>query len=284
MELVMRNPGSMMASGAHGPARAGRRRGFTLLELMISIFIFALVMTAIYTIWISILRGTQAALAAAAEVQRSRIAMQTIEDALTTAIMHLENLRFYGFVADTSGDYAALSLVSRLPGSFPGVGYYAGGALRVRRVSFFVEPDPTDVEELVMTQAPILLDPDALDAEPYRLALARDVTEFKLEFWDLRKEEWVDEWRWTNQLPKLVRVTLGLGRKGDNPHKAHDVVSRVIALPSVPVAGLQGGLAPVPRAPGVVPPGAVPPGAVPPGGVPPGRRGPGIRTPLSRPR
>ena len=60
----------------------GRSAGFTILEVMMAIFIFALVLTAIYTTWLSILRGTKVSLDAAAAVQRSRIAMHALEAGL----------------------------------------------------------------------------------------------------------------------------------------------------------------------------------------------------------
>ena len=116
--------------------RAARpiREAFTLLEVMIAIMIFAMVLTAVYATWIAILRGTQAGVKAAAEVQRSRIAMRALEDAFLSAVMYTENSKYYYFVAESSGDMAGVSMVSRLPASFPGVGRY--GDQIVRRVSF----------------------------------------------------------------------------------------------------------------------------------------------------
>src|SRR5687767_4739636 len=99
--------------------------GFTLLEIMISISILAMIIIAIYAAWSAILRGTKIGLTAAAEVQRSRIAMRLIDDALSTVQMFEENNRYYSFVSDTTGQDAALSLVSHLPASFPGGGIYA---------------------------------------------------------------------------------------------------------------------------------------------------------------
>jgi hypothetical protein len=224
---------------------------FTILELLVAIFVFGLVLTAIYSIWVGILRGTKAALTAAAEVQRSRIAIRALEDALLTAVMFNDNMRYYGFQADTSGDMAYLSMVSRLPASFPGVGRYGQGGLVVRRVTFSVESGSDGKNELVMSQAPMLLATNGTDAQPYNLALAKDVTEFTLQFYDLQKKEWMDEWRQTNQLPRLVKVTLGLGTTGSGyATKAHDVVTRVVALPAMPVAGAQGQVAP-PAQPGL---------------------------------
>ena len=164
-----------------------RRRGaFTILEVMIAIFIFAIVLTAVYSIWIGIVRGMDAVKTATAAVQRSRIAVRTIEDALLTSEMFLGDIRNYAFVADTSGDMAAISMVSRLPASFPGVGRY--GDQVVRRVSFYIRPGSSGGYELMMTQMPLLLDTNS-GYEAYTLTLAKDVTMFRFDFYNLQKNE-----------------------------------------------------------------------------------------------
>lgn len=224
-------------------------RAFTIMEVMIAIFIFAIVIYAIYSTWISIMRGTQSGLKAAAEVQRSRMAMRTIEDALMTAQLYVQNIYWYAFLADTSGDLASLTLVSRVPKSFPGAGQYEDTV--VRRVSFFVQSGPRG-NELIMTQSPMLTDTNSA-FQAYSLVLARDVTRFSLEFFNAQKEEWEEEWKYTNALPALVMVTLGLGKKGASK-EAHDEVSRLIALPAAAVAGELQATQPIRPPPGNPPP------------------------------
>lgn len=222
------------------------RRAFTLLEVMIAIMIFAMVLTAVYATWIAVLRGEKAGAKAAAETQRSRIAIRALEDAFLSAVMYAENPKYYYFIAESSGDMGGVSMVSRLPASFPGVGRY--GDQTVRRVSFSIHSGSDGGQELVMAQAPMLLDTNSSSTAAYSLVLARDVSLFTLDFWDMRKSEWVSEWIATNQLPRLVRISLGLGKVGGKPQ---DVVSRVVALPSMSVAGVQGG--PIPGLPGGLP-------------------------------
>jgi len=227
-----------LSSFRHSHA-ASRHRGiaFTIVEVMLAIGIFAMVLTAIYSIWIAILKGTRAGMKAAAEVQRSRIAMRTLEDAFLTTEMFYANMNLYLFYADTSGDMAAVSLVGRLPESFPGVDRY--GDQVVRRVSFYTQPGRDGTSDLLMTQAPILANTNS-GWQPYTVTLSRDVTLFQLEFYDLQKAEWLDEWKYTNKLPSLVKIALGLGKSshGGGPY---DLVTSLVALPSVGVGGeLQG--------------------------------------------
>jgi hypothetical protein len=236
-----------------------------MLEIMIALGIFAMILTGIYATWMTLMKGGDAAKRAAADVQRSRIAMTTLHDAFLTALMYKGNIRDYWFKADTSGDYAAVSLVGRLPASFPGVGSF--GDQFVRRVEFSVEPGKDNGNELRMTQAPILLD-SKNGAKPYSLVLARNVTLFRLSFYDQRKGEWLDEWKDTNQLPKLVQIGLGLGKMKGSSEPA-DVVTTLVSLPANAVGGeLQGaGPVAVPGQGGVLP-GQLPPGQLPPGAPP----------------
>jgi hypothetical protein len=217
---------------------------------MLSIGIFAMVLTAIYATWIAILKGSKAGMHAAAEVQRARVAIKTLEDAFNSTEMFVANMNYYLFVADTSGDMAAVSLAARLPANFPGMGRY--GDQIVRRVSFYTQPGKDGMAELIMTQAPILLATNS-GYESYTLTLARDVTLFKMAFYDSQKNEWLEEWKSTNQLPKLVQIALGLGKTGNDASKPYNLVTTLVALPSVAVQpDVQGGgPARLPGAPGV---------------------------------
>lgn len=236
-------------------------RGFTVLEVMIAIGIFAMIITAIYATWMSILKGSRSALRAAAAVQRSRVALHTLHDAFLTVQYFTENPVRYAFIADTSGDMASVSMVSRLPASFLGVGMY--GDQVVRRVTFTTQPGPDGDTQLIMSQQPMLqVDPKAPaprlesltvsgqewrmsdrqgeDPAPYTVVLARDVTLFTLEFWDAQQNEWAQEWLYTNRLPVMVAITLGTGKvKGGSTPQ--DVVAQVIAIPAAAVGGLQRG-------------------------------------------
>lgn len=282
-------PDSPSASPPAGPA------AFTILEVLLALGIFMMVLTAIYATWMAILKGSRAGQQAAAEVQRSRITMRTLEDAFTSTEYFVANMKHYLFFADTSGDMAAVSLATRLPGSFLGIGRY--GDQVVRRVNFYTTPGKDGMAELMMSQAPVLLNTND-STEAFTITLARDVTLFQLAFYDAQKNEWLDEWKYTNQLPKLVKIALGLGK--DRNGKAYDVATTLVALPSVGVApDVQGVTAappptgvPIPGDPSTMPlPGTYPPGVYPAGAYPPGTypggpvsRLPGMMTPgMNRP-
>jgi type II secretion system protein J len=207
---------------------------FTLVEILVAMAIFSLVLVAIYSTWMAIMRASKSGLEAAAAVQRERIAMRALEESLMSARMFVANSRHYSFVADTQEEFAALSFVARLPDSFPRSGRFGG--LVMRRVTFSVEAGTDSQNQLVLRQEPLLMEPD-MDEEEHPLVLARNVSLFKLEFFDAtpRINDWVEDWKQTNQLPKLVRISLGLGQAGRYSSKPQDEITRIVALPAVAV-------------------------------------------------
>lgn len=215
------------------------RRGFTLIEIMLALAIFSMVIAAIYSTWYLILHGTRTAQETAAQVQRQRIAIHTIEDSLTTIQSFQASPQYYSFIVE-NGDEPLLEFTSRLPDDFPRSGRF--GTLNVRRLIFTVEPPPnpghtfvenTGEKDLVLRQFPILtgLDPDE-QANP--LVLARNVQTFAVECWDTNQEGWVDKWDDTNSIPPMIRVNLVLGGNANSfGHTSPTfAVSRLIAVPS----------------------------------------------------
>lgn len=210
-----------------------QQRAFTLVEIMIAIGIFAMIMVAIYASWSAILRGTKIGQDAAIEAQRGRMAMRCLEDALVSAQLYVDNARHYSFIADTSTDFAFLSLAARLPKSFPGGGYF--GEQNVRRVEFSVEASPQGGNQLMLRQRPLLSATNAAEDMSYTLALSPDVSLFTLEFWEPGRGEWVSDWFFTNQLPKMVRVTLGFGRASQYFSRPREIFTRDIAMAAMAI-------------------------------------------------
>jgi len=203
---------------------------FTLVEIMVAIAIFSIVLAAIYSTWTLILRASQVGQNTAAQAQRQRIALRTIEDSLTCIQSFQASMTYYGFIVQNS-DRPELSFTARLPDVFPRNGRFSG--FNLRRLTFTLEPGPGSETDLVLRQTPVLMDMDA-DERQTPLVLARDVKKFTVECWDPRAMDWVDEWDTTNSIPAMVRLSLALG---GSPGAANATpalaITRVIAIPSV---------------------------------------------------
>jgi len=210
------------------------RRAFTLIEVMVAVAIFALLVAAVYSTWLVILKSSQVGNAAAARVQRERIAIRTLEDSLTCIQSFQASMSYYMFNL-TNGDEPVLSFVARLPDIFPRNGKFDSN---LRRLTFSVESTGSGMDaerDLVLRQNPILMDQDA-DEQQIPLVLAKNVKDFLIECWDTNALDWVDEWDSTNSLPPMVRVTLSLtlDNKNNQDNTAASVlaITREIAMPS----------------------------------------------------
>jgi prepilin-type N-terminal cleavage/methylation domain-containing protein len=203
-------------------------RAFTLVEIMVAIALFGMIMGSVYACWMSVVRGTRAGQNAAASAQRARVAIHTIEQSLLTAQMYADNCQYYSFIADSKNErFSSMEFVSRLPDTFLGGGYF--GNQVVRRIAFYPKRGDDNKINLIMAQVPLL---DANERkDPYEIVLARDVTRFSLEFWRPGDKDFDPNFIETNKLPKLVRITLGIGHMGNSFDAPSQLLIRIVNVP-----------------------------------------------------
>lgn len=210
-------------------------RAFTLLEVLVALTIFAMVLSLLYGTWKILVQSNAAGLRLAANAQRARMTIQTIEEALNSAVFFNANARHYAFLAEGDDTLSQLSFVAHLAPSFPGSGRYDGE--QVRRLSFVVEPDGPSGENALKLYQNSIFDQVRDEVDAYPLVLANGVSLFQLRFWDMRRGEFSPEWKQTNTLPALVQVTVGFGRKGRFSSDPAETVTRIVRIPSAGVAG-----------------------------------------------
>jgi prepilin-type N-terminal cleavage/methylation domain-containing protein len=199
--------------------------GFTIIEVMVALFLLSFVVAAVYSSWMAIVRGAKVGLHAAAEVQRSRIAVRTLEEAVSAARSFPNAPEYYTFDAE-NGSKAFMSFVAALPESFPRSGRFESD---VRRVTFALEAGSESGTDLVLRQRDVLME-EQEDEQVHPIVLARGVRKFEMQFWDLREGEWIDEWTKTNELPALVWITLQIGDDSLRA-KPGSEINRVIPVP-----------------------------------------------------
>ena len=215
------------------------QRAFTLIELMVAIVLFSIVIAAICSTLMLILRATQVGQAASARAQRQRVIMNTIENSLMCAQSFQASQQYYSFIAE-NGDSPVLSFAARLPEVFPRNGKFfnpeLGRDYNLRRVTFTLEPGQNRHNDLVLRQKPILMDLDPGE-QTQPLIVAQNVQKFIVQCWDTNQLDWVDEWDNTNMLPPMIRIGLVLGtddnyNNGFRNEDAQPPLVRVFSLPS----------------------------------------------------
>lgn len=228
-----------------------RSAGFTLIEIMMAFAIFGLLIASIYACWTLILKSTQIGQEAAARVQRERIAMHTIKEALACVLSFQADPQNYAFLAENDNN-GSLSFVARLPETFPRSGRSDWRNLPVRRVTFsIINGAEYSQHNLVLSQTPLLkeMHPDERD---YPFVVAKDVNKMEFEFWDQKKRDWINEWTRTNELPKMIKIKLEFIRRNPRepsmPGTSFEVID-VAPLPAMMVPTTAQGPNQAPNAP-----------------------------------
>jgi prepilin-type N-terminal cleavage/methylation domain-containing protein len=212
-------------------------RAFTLIEIMVAIFVFSLVIAAVYSAWMALLKSTKLAEDVAAQAQRQRVTLRTIEDSLMAIQSFQASPQYYSFVVDNS-DKPLLSFTARVPDVFPRNGKFinpnTGRDFNLRRLTFSVEPGENNEKNLVLRQNPVLMDLDD-DELKYPIVLAENVQKFSVECWDPQKQDWADEWLDTNSLPAMLRVELVSGSTTTDAKAPMVALTRLLSMPSQPM-------------------------------------------------
>lgn len=224
----------MIATAAFCGLRQKHSRAFTLIEVLVAFAIFSMVLMAIYACWTLILKSSKIGQDAATQIQRERIAMRTIKEALGSVMSFQADPQNYSFLAE-NGDSGFLSFAARLPEMFPRSSRIAFDGFDVRRVSFSVENGPDMQRQLVLRQTPLLKAMNT-DETDFPFIVARGVDKMELQFWDLKKSDWIDEWTRTNELPKMIKIKLEFVRK--NPNKPFDQPVRVEIIDVAPLPAI----------------------------------------------
>lgn len=204
---------------------------------MLALAIFSMLIAALYATWTLVIRATIVGKRTAAQLQRERITMRTLEDSLTCIQSHQASMDYYLFDV-VNGAQPLLSFTAYLPTDFPRSGEFLDTTsdehpmdFHLRRVTFSLQSEPNGQKDLVLRQNPILMDlPAAEISTP--LVLAHDVADFQIECWDTNNMVWATEWDATNVIPPLVRVTLGFNAKNSSGQSAEQFITREISFPS----------------------------------------------------
>lgn len=230
-----------------------RTRGFTIIEILVSLLLFTIMLSSLYATWRLILRTSRVGQELSDTNQKIRIAAEALQTALSSAIMFEHNVRLYAFEVDNSGYFPRLSFVSRLPSGFIGSGLFGG--LQTRRVTFEAETNRLGKIQLVLKQWPVMFEVKEQQlGHPFqysKIPLVDDLVVFQVEFSDGRTDQWLDQWinpisktPWTNELPRAVRFVIAAASTGKT-----NWLLRTVLIPSRPVRRVYQGILGVPAAP-----------------------------------
>jgi len=209
-------------------------RGFTLMELMISIGILALIAGLVWgsfsPIWrareeVEIQANRYHAIRLAMDRMRRDLAMAFISDRYDPKRYRERPTHFVG----ERGDRGRLRFTTFSHNRL----YVDARESDQAVVEYRIDRDPDDpsVDALIRREKPVI------DDDPERggteMVLVSGVLGLTFEYWDVEKEEWVPEWdttdaAWANRLPQRVRITLTA--EGDDGKPRKYVTQATIAM------------------------------------------------------
>jgi len=232
-------------------------RGFTLIEVLVSIAILAFIMVLVWSSTGQSLDAKERFERRDAIYHEGRVAIRKITDDLNMAF--LIRMPAARSAAAVTGVPAVMEI-----------------ATRPRPVAFFIGEDNGERDELKFTSLSNLrlfknaktsdqtkieyrMIPDAEDPNKFNLVrtyspwlderedvegtsyvLAKNVREFNVEYFDQRKNEWVRSWNstlidWRDQLPKAVKVVLSFPDPDDDNESIVMVTATMVPLSSGPI-------------------------------------------------
>lgn len=199
-----------------------KRRGFTLLELIVATVIFSIVIAAGYSLLDSARSLTSRAELRAQLFQSARVALQAIEEDLRGAVMPLApaagatptDLSFIGTNAGSENEpldrieFVSVGRHTASPYDINIVDVVRG--IDVARIALWIEKDTTRKIHGLVRERPIELNPPAgpVHREEDVVEVAQDVVFLNLRYYD--SGEWRDVWdsSQVRKLPPAVEVTV----------------------------------------------------------------------------
>jgi len=199
-----------------------KRKGFTLLELIVATVIFTIVIAAAYSLLDSARSLTTRAELRAQLFQSARVALQAVEDDFRGAVMPVvpptsstpNDLSFIGTSVGSEKEpldrleFVSVSRHTAAPYDVNVVDVVRGSD--VARISYWIEPDTMKKAHGLVRERPVELNPVSgpVHREEDVTEISRDVAFLNLRYYD--SGEWRDTWdsSQVRKLPKAIEVTV----------------------------------------------------------------------------
>lgn len=239
-----------MFTGRREIDRAGRARrsGFTLVELLVSLAIMAVVFTIVWSTFSAVVNAWRRGGEVVDDIRHGDFVIDQLVSALRSSAYFPLKPDRYGFWLTDRGTQDEISWVTSGTSFMPPDSPLAQG---VHRLMVSIEPNDDGEDAFTVRAFPHLAEEiDKDDAEAW--SISPRVKGIDVRVWNAQDETWDDEWEDTNKIPGLIEVTLLMEPPGkyEPPVK----IARLIQIPLGPATT------------GAVPAASAPAGGATPGG------------------
>ncbi len=208
------------------------RRGFTLIEILVSVAILTMCMALVAMIYTNTITAWRLAQESMDELHQGDFVIEQLVAALRSEAFFPNNPKVYGFwLEDRGTQSSAHDEVSFVTSSSAFIPSDSPLQNSLHRLFVTVGPDRTGHEGLSIRALPhIMKEMDKEKVEPW-IVSAR-VTAFDCQVYDADLKSWGDSWDDTNKIPNLIKITLTIApvHEDDPPM----VISRVVEIPIAP--------------------------------------------------
>jgi prepilin-type N-terminal cleavage/methylation domain-containing protein len=212
------------------------RNGFTLLELMVAMFILTIAMSIAFQAFSGTMRAWKRGTEVIDGIKHGDFAMSQLASAINSTLYFHNARKSYAFTVEKDVGYGmssdTISFVTVSKAFVPADSPYAEGP---HRLKLYVDSSDYGESALFALVTPVMpTDDETLDeydqeygAEPY--LVTRSVYGLEILFYDEEDEDWTEEWDEENSVPERIQLTLYVGSEdsGEEPI----AFSRMIEIP-----------------------------------------------------
>ncbi|MDF7807394.1 type II secretion system protein [Pontiellaceae bacterium B12219] len=211
--------------------QSNRKRGFTLLELLVAMVIMVIAMSIAFQAFSGTVRGWKRGMEVMDGIKHGDFAMTQLVAALNSTIYFYNGKKTYAFTFEKDSNSGlpadSISFVTSSGAFMPFDSPFISGP---HRLNLFIDNDD-GAPALFVSALPAVANPedeeDELEADP--ILVSREVQGLEILIWDDENEDWTEEWEQENSIPERIMLTIFVA--SEDPAEEPIAFSRVIEIP-----------------------------------------------------
>ncbi|MCC5844781.1 MAG: prepilin-type N-terminal cleavage/methylation domain-containing protein [Verrucomicrobia bacterium] len=210
-----------------------RRRGFTLLEILLALSILSIISVMIFGSFRSIVESVTATEEAMESLHHGEIVFEQLVSSMRSAAYFDSNPEAFTFLHEPGLGNPPDDMLSWVTGTMAFLPPRYPTRQGLNRIFLSIE-DIDGQRGLAVSAYPHLLNPEddqVEEIEPWMISPR--VKGLRARFYDMRTEEWVDEWEDERQIPQILEITLFM-----EPLEERGPLREIVRRIDIPVARL----------------------------------------------